>query len=173
MPPKLFSTIALLSISIASLGAQTPVRALQYESGNPSEIGLVVGQLGENALMIFIGIVALIGIVWFLAICNACIGLGKKQKNKSVFSLILWFVFATFTSILNSSCSAEQIARATDIQATQAPEGGYCLCHAPSNNRPYYCHAGIYNQYPYSTISSGIGRQFCRQCGRRVFNYNR
>jgi hypothetical protein len=172
MVSKFILAAALVFMGFNTVTAQAPGTTLHHAGVNDSNLSGLVNQLGQNALLVLLGIVALMSLVWLFYIWNACVGINKKQKPTSISLLLLLFLLAAGMNVCGSSCTAAQQARAADICAAQAAEGGYCMGHAPCNNRPYYGYVGAYNQYPYNNTSIGSGRPFCRQCGLRVYNNN-
>ena len=169
MTTKIIFAATFYFTGAAALSAQA---LLPYRNANivNSSIGDLIHQLQQNALSILLAVVALMGLVWLLYICNACVRMNKKQKSTSTSSLLILFLLAAGMNVCSSSCTVVQQAQAADIFAAQAAKGGYCICEAPFNNRPNYGYTGTYNQYPYNNPSIGSGKPFCRQCGLRVYN---
>ncbi|MFN0035683.1 MAG: hypothetical protein ACKVUS_11495 [Saprospiraceae bacterium] len=172
MTTKLFFAVPLSLISSAALSAQTPT-PLHFVDRDGSGIAGLVDILGQNALTVLLGMVVLMGVVWFFCICNACAGLNKKQKNAPVSSLFLYLCVATGLSVCGSSCTTAQKAQAADIQAARAAEGGHCVYHAPLDNRHYYRNSGLNNRFSLDNYSNDNGRPFCRECGQRIHYRNR
>ncbi len=173
MTPKFLSTAILSFVGIATLPAQNMVTALHHAGAKESTLDTLVGQLTQNAFMALLGMVVLMGVVWIFCIGNACAGLNKKQKNAPASTLFLCLCVATGLSVFGSSCTAAQKAQAADIQAARAAEGGYCVCHAPLDNRHYYGNSGVNNRFSHDNDSNYTGRPFCRQCGQRIYQRNR
>lgn len=158
-------------MGIETLSAQAPTVAFRAAVVNESSLGNLVGQLTQNALVVLVGIVLLMGIAWLFGIWNACAELNKKTKNAHKPSLSIILCLAAGLSVFGSSCTLAQQARAADIQAARTSEGGHCACHASSDNRPYATgYAEGYNQYPYRS-NIGMNRPFCKQCGQRIYQH--
>jgi hypothetical protein len=167
MTTKLFFPATLSLISAAVLSAQ-PSTPLHFVDSDGSGVAGLVDVLGQNALTVLLGMVALMGLAWVFCIGNACAELSKKQKSARVSSLFLCLCVAAGMSIFGSSCTAAQKAQATEIQAARMAEGTRCVCHAPLDSHNYYGNSGLGS----GKYSSGANRSFCRQCGQRIYSRN-
>lgn len=171
MVAKILSITVLVLTGFHTLSAQIPVAALHHAGENSDHITGLVSQLGQNALLLLLGVIALVGLVWIVYICNACTGINRKQKS----SLLLWFSVVAGISVFSSSCTVVQQVRTAESQAKQTTTDSYCTCHAPLSNLPFNGNPGMYNpypynQYPYNMSSIGTGKPFCGQCGKRIHN---
>lgn len=173
MTSKFLSTAILSFVGIATLPAQNLVTALHHAGAKDSTLDNLVGQLTQNAFMALLGMVVLMGIAWMFCIWNACARLNQKPKNANTSSLFVLLCVAAGLSMFGSSCTAAQQAQAANIQAARAAEGGYCVCHAPLDNRHYYGNSGLNNRFSHDNDSNYTGRPFCRQCGQRIYQRNR
>lgn len=172
MTTKLFFTASLSLISATAASAQTPT-PLHFVDRNGASVAGLVEVLGQNALSVLLGMVVLMGIAWIFCIWNGCAGLNPKSKNARSSSLSIWLCVAAGLSVFGSSCTAAQQAQAANIQAARSAERGYCVCHAPLDNRHYYGNSGVTNRCPNYNDSNDTGRPFCRQCGQRIYYRNR
>lgn len=173
MASKLVTAAVLTLMGINTITAQAPVSAFHHAGKDDSNLNGLVGQLGQNALLVLLGVVALMGLAWLFCIWNSCVGLNKKQKSTGIPSLQLLLLLAAGITVFSSSCTTLQWSRAADMYPAQPTEGGYCLCHTGYNNRFNYGYAGTYKQYTYNLTSADSGRPFCQQCGRRMYAGNR
>lgn len=171
MTVKHLSAASFLWVGATTLSAQSSTLMFQKAGVNETNLGNLVGQLSQNALVVLVGMVLLMGIIWLFCICKACATLNKRTKNAHTLSLSIVLCVATNLSMLGSSCTATQRARVTDIQAALTADGNYCACPASPDNRQQYGYAGMYNQYP--RHASYNGKPFCRRCGQRIYDRNR
>lgn len=171
MAAKILSITVLVLTGFNTLAAQAPGAALHHAGENSDHITTLVRQLGQNSLLLLLGVVVLVGLVWLIYICNACTGISRKQKS----ALLMWFSVVAGMSVFSSSCTMMQQVRTAESQTKQTTTDSYCTCHAPLNNRPFNGNPGMYNpyaynQYPYNIPSIGTGKPFCGQCGKRMYN---
>jgi len=87
MTLKSFSTAILSFAGIATLPGQNLSTPSRYAGVNESDVSSLVSQLGQNALMVLLGMVVLMGIVCIFCIGNTCAGLNKKTKKRPCFPL--------------------------------------------------------------------------------------
>jgi cytochrome bd-type quinol oxidase subunit 2 len=144
--------------------ASSTVRDLDTKS---PELTNIINQLENNALIILLGMVVLMGIIWICMIGKACTELRQKPKSIRV-SVLPLLLFVAGLSVLGSSCSATQRAMADEMREEQSAKNPACVC--PTRHIPNYHGFGQgKNYYPYDSYSNWHTSSICKHCGKRIF----
>lgn len=169
----LFCTALFIFTATAAASAQAPFTAKPNIAGiADSSLDNLFQILSANALMAFLCLMLLAGIVMVYCAFNAYNDLDKNPKKSHSASMLILLVIAAGLSTFGSSCTTAQMARAAQIRTAQAQEGRYCTCPTP-HSPGHYASAGLNNQHTYHEYSNNYGHAFCRQCGLRIVNHNR
>jgi len=158
----LLSGISIL-VGTNVLSAQAPA-VLHSANTQKAELLHTVQLLEQNALLLLIGAVILVGLAWIAYLCHACVRLNKSKHSAHTHpSIKLLFVFGL--SVLCCQCSPAYLTRAAEIQAAQAMEGRACLL----SNHGSSMENAMMNYLDPTVHHYAWGYAFtCKYCGQRV-----
>lgn len=165
MPTKI-SFAALLSLAAtAPLAAQAPATLPAAQAG-VLDINNTISLLEQNALLVLIGAIVLMGMTWVCYVFKACTQVNKHRASAHR-SFLTLLVLVAGLSAFCSSCSVEQQAMAARYQAAHATENRTCPSPHHYEN---YTNTPVNNRSPYQGYSNLMGPTFCKYCGQRISN---
>jgi hypothetical protein len=157
-----FACILMLSNTL-SISAQR-VSQMPYHSMEQSNVTNLIGSLTQNALLVLLGAIVLVGIIWVCFIFKACTQLDKPKVNnrKYIFNAIMFLIGLSIFG------TVAQQTRAADYRAAQAAEK--IDCRRPHQHESHTANSfnnGAYNGT--KSYQNWHAPTFCKHCGKRIF----
>lgn len=121
-----------------------------------------ISLLEQNALVVMVGVLVLLGIAWLGYVFSACAELNEKKQptHRNALGMLLLMVGL---SAFCSSCGAEQQIRAIEITETQKGEHS-----SVRHNHSQYFNTSLNGAYFNNGYANWRDTPHCRQCGQRV-----
>lgn len=165
-----FFLTAFILISQTNLFAQSPASFANTQQVL-ADASHTISLLEQNAFIVMVGVLVLLGIAWLGYVFSACAELNEKKQPTHRNALGMLLVMVGLSAFC-SSCSTEQQMRAIEITETQKGEHSYCVCPSRHNHSQYF-NTSLNGAYFNNGYANWRDTPHCRQCGQRVNPSNR